>query len=108
MSPVERSRQLQLNHTLSEFSMRDLNMSAHSDGDPRRRINVIQNNSDIRRFESKMSQMSPISNKQSLASPVIMTESSTHDLANPLLHEDWVRQLLLKDADKLVHEGKLT
>jgi hypothetical protein len=29
-------------------------MSADSDGDPRRRINVIYNNSDVRMLESKM------------------------------------------------------
>lgn len=94
--------------------MRDLNMSADNDGDPRRRINVIYNNSDVRMLESKINQMSPISNRQSVrdaASPMILSESSTHDqiqLQNPLIHEDERRQYLLKNADKLVKESKLT
>ena len=59
-----------------------------------------------------MNQMSPISNKQSVrdaASPMIMSESSTYDqMQNPVHHEDWMRQILLKNADKLVKESKLT
>jgi hypothetical protein len=43
------------------------------------------------------------------ASPMIMSESSTYDqMQNPVHHEDWMRQILLKNADKLVKESKLT